>query len=192
MKAANAPITSVIRLTVRLGAALACLLLALAARPAWAAPADDVATLNKTRTIQIENVPACDASAASGAGRTLEVGADSLSLRIEFQLGTATLTSGAATQLDRLAATLQDPSLAGARFMVAGHTDASGSDALNVPLSCARAQAVREYLQRRGVDSARLRAEGFGARLPLAGTAPRAGANRRVEVRRLAPQREVP
>jgi outer membrane protein OmpA-like peptidoglycan-associated protein len=173
--------------------ALAGVLLALAAAAACAAPdANDVATLNKTRTIQIEAVPACDLAAANGAGRTLQVGADALSLRIEFQLGTSTLTPGAAAQLDRLAGTLRDPALAHARFIVAGHTDARGSDAVNVPLSCARAQAVRDYLQQHGVDAPRLQAEGFGARLPLPGTQPLDGVNRRVEVRRLAPQKETP
>jgi outer membrane protein OmpA-like peptidoglycan-associated protein len=176
----------------RLHGAFAIVLCVLAAGPARATPADDVATLNKTRTIEIEVVPTCDLSAASGATRTLEVGAEALSLRVAFQLGTATLTAGATTQLDRLAATLRDPALAGARFMVAGHTDARGGDAINVPLSCARAQAVRDYLQQHGVDAARLQAEGFGARLPLAGRQPLDGANRRVEVRRLAPQKATP
>jgi outer membrane protein OmpA-like peptidoglycan-associated protein len=78
------------------------------------------------------------------------------------------------------------------RFMVAGHTDARGSDAINVPLSCARAQAVRAYLEQRGIEPERLRAEGFGARLPLAGRQPLDGANRRVEIRRLASQKATP
>ena len=163
-----------------------------AAAQVSATPADDVATLNRTRTIKIEGVPTCDLNVVGGVDRTLEVGADALSLRIEFQLGTATLTPGAATQLDRLATTLRDPALAGARFMVAGHTDARGSDAVNEPLSCARAQVVRDRLQQRGVDAVRLQAEGFGARLPLAGTLPLDGANRRVEVRRLAPTLRTP
>lgn len=167
----------------------------LAACSAGAAPADDVATLNKTRTIELEAAPVCDsgaASFASGAARSLRVGADALSLRIEFQLGTATLSQGAAAQLDRLAATLSAPALAGAHFMVAGHTDARGSDAINTPLSCDRAKAVRAYLEQKGIDPARLQAEGFGARLPLTGTPPLDGANRRVEVRRLGLKKETP
>ena len=164
----------------------------LAACGARATPTSDVATLNRTRTIELEAAPACDSSAASGAGRSLQAGADALSLLVEFQLGTATLSPGAAAQLDRLVTTLSDPALASARFMVAGHTDARGSDAINVPLSCDRAKAVRAYLEQKGVDPARLQAEGFGARLPLAGTPPLDGANRRVEVRRLGPKKETP
>ena len=165
---------------------------ALAACSAGATPADDVATLNRTRTIELEAAPICHSSAARDAARSLVVGADALSLRVEFQLGTATLSPAAAAQLDRLVTTLSDPALAGARFMVAGHTDARGSDAINVPLSCDRAKAVRAYLEQKGVDPARLQAEGFGARLPLAGTLPLDGANRRVEVRRLGPKKEAP
>lgn len=173
---------------------LAPLFAALAGAAVAAGP-DDVATLNRTRTIVLEDVPACDASGAApgaAADGSLRVGADALSLHVEFELGTARLSAQAAAQLERLSETLNDPALAGARFLIAGHTDARGSDALNVPLSCRRALAVRAFLQARGVDAERLQAEGFGARMPLAGAAPLDAANRRVEVRRLAPGPAAP
>jgi outer membrane protein OmpA-like peptidoglycan-associated protein len=138
-----------------------------------------------TRTLMVEDVPACDALPGTSAGRNFEVGSEAVALQVEFERGTARLRPDAMRRLDRLAATLRDPALAQARFVLAGHTDASGSDVINVPLSCARAKAVRDYLgQRHGVAAERLHVEGFGARRPLDAGHPMQAANRRVEVRR--------
>lgn len=167
----------------------------LPAPPPPASEDADVQMLNKTRTLVLEAAPACDVPGqrpSPGAGGALEVGADAVSLRVEFDLGTARLATDAAQRLDRLASTLKDPALAGARFLVTGHTDTSGSDAINVPLSCNRAKAVRDHLLSRGFDPARLDAVGFGARRPLDGTPAADAANRRVEIRRLVPQKASP
>lgn len=68
---------------------------------------------------------------------------------------------------------------------VYGHTDSTGSDAINNPLSLNRAQAVASYLESRGVKSARIGTQGFGSTQPVAGNDTEAGraANRRVEIR---------
>ncbi|OWQ92113.1 hypothetical protein CDN99_07105 [Roseateles aquatilis] len=70
------------------------------------------------------------------------------------------------------------------RVTIVGHTDSSGSNAVNDPLSLERAEAVREYLVSHGVQRGRLLVEGRGARQPLASNATEAGraANRRVEI----------
>jgi len=70
---------------------------------------------------------------------------------------------------------------------VYGHTDPSGGDGINIPLSRNRAQAVANYLGAKGVAPARIATQGFGSSQPLAGNdnsseAERA-ANRRVEIR---------
>ena len=70
---------------------------------------------------------------------------------------------------------------------VYGHTDPSGGDAINIPLSQNRAQSVANYLSQQGVNRARIATQGFGSSQPLPGTsnateAERA-ANRRVEIR---------
>ncbi len=171
------------------------LALALLAAAACAAGEDDVATLNRSRTIVLEDVPACAtdrAPASPSSGPAMEVGADALSLQVEFDNGSAHVSPSAGAQLERLARTLDDPALAGARFLIAGHTDASGGDAINLPLSCHRALAVREFLVSHGVGAERLQPQGFGARMPLAGTPPLSPANRRVEVRRLGAAVERP
>jgi len=70
---------------------------------------------------------------------------------------------------------------------VYGHTDPSGGDRINVPLSQNRAQAVATYLASRGVAPERVATQGFGSSQPLPGntnaTEAERAANRRVEIR---------
>ena len=70
---------------------------------------------------------------------------------------------------------------------VYGHTDPSGGDAINVPLSQNRAQAVANYLMQQGVNRTRIATQGFGSSQPLPGntnsTEGQRAANRRVEIR---------
>jgi outer membrane protein OmpA-like peptidoglycan-associated protein len=71
------------------------------------------------------------------------------------------------------------------RVRIEGHTDAEGPDAKNLSLSRRRAEAVRAYLLRKGVDAGRLEAEGFGETVPIDTNDSPAGRanNRRVEFR---------
>lgn len=68
---------------------------------------------------------------------------------------------------------------------VYGHTDPSGGDGINIPLSQNRAHSVASYLVQRGVNSARIATQGFGSSRPIADNSTEAGraANRRVEIR---------
>jgi len=66
------------------------------------------------------------------------------------------------------------------RFRVYGHTDLVGSDAYNKRLGQRRANAVVAYLERQGVDRARLEAVvSFGENQPLIATPDRERRNRR-------------
>jgi outer membrane protein OmpA-like peptidoglycan-associated protein len=69
-------------------------------------------------------------------------------------------------------------------IVVEGYTDAQGSDSKNLELSQRRANAVREYLERRGVEPERIRAVGKGETNPVASndTAEGRANNRRVEI----------
>lgn len=84
--------------------------------------------------------------------------------------------------LDRFATTLnQNPVTT---VTIIGHTDSTGTDAINNPLSVNRAAATRDYLVARGVSSNRLAIDGRGSREPIAdnNTYDGRAKNRRVEV----------
>ncbi len=67
---------------------------------------------------------------------------------------------------------------------IVGHTDSTGSDAVNNPLSVQRAGSARDYLVSKGVDARRIATEGHGSKQPLADNATEAGRakNRRIEI----------
>jgi len=69
-------------------------------------------------------------------------------------------------------------------IVVAGHTDSSGSEALNQALSVQRAQSVFNYLSSAGILNDRVEAIGFGETQPVANNNTKAGKelNRRVEI----------
>lgn len=118
----------------------------------------------------------------TGRGAAAETGG--YDLLITFELDSATLTGQARQNLDAFAAALAAPSLARTRFMVEGHTDATGSAAHNLELSEARAAAVVAYLVAHGVAPGRLVAHGLGESRPRTAD-PAQAQNRRVEARRL-------
>lgn len=99
---------------------------------------------------------------------------------VSFDVGRAELKPELRPVLDELGRNL-DPQM---QVTVIGHTDSSGSDAINNPLSLQRAEAVRSYLAQRGVDGGRVRVEGHGSREPVASNNSDAGRakNRRVEI----------
>jgi outer membrane protein OmpA-like peptidoglycan-associated protein len=68
---------------------------------------------------------------------------------------------------------------------VYGHTDPSGGDQINIPLSQNRAQSVATYLSQQGVNRTRIATQGFGSSQPIADNGTEAGRaqNRRVEIR---------
>jgi outer membrane protein OmpA-like peptidoglycan-associated protein len=67
---------------------------------------------------------------------------------------------------------------------VYGHTDSTGSDAINQPLSERRASSVGQYLISQGIDSRRVATQGFGKTRPIASNDTPEGRsqNRRVEL----------
>ena len=70
------------------------------------------------------------------------------------------------------------------RFRVEGHTDSIGDEKYNEGLSEERAQAVRLWLEKRGIAQGRVEAEGFGETRPVADNATVEGRaqNRRIEI----------
>ena len=69
------------------------------------------------------------------------------------------------------------------KVVIEGHTDSDGSAKYNKRLSQKRANAVKSYLENRGVAKERLKAIGYGESKPVASNATKAGRekNRRIE-----------
>jgi outer membrane protein OmpA-like peptidoglycan-associated protein len=67
---------------------------------------------------------------------------------------------------------------------IVGHTDNTGGDAINNPLSVNRAQSARDYLVSRGVSASRMSIDGRGSREPIADNSSEAGRarNRRIDI----------
>jgi outer membrane protein OmpA-like peptidoglycan-associated protein len=101
---------------------------------------------------------------------------------ISFEIGRADINPNFRAVLDSFAASLaSNPTTS---ITIVGHTDSSGSDAINQPLSLNRAAAVRDYLSNRSVASSRINVEGRGSREPLVtnNTSANKAKNRRVEI----------
>ena len=102
---------------------------------------------------------------------------------VTFDVGSATLKPAFRSTLDDVAGSLtQYPN---SLIDVYGHTDSTGSDSFNQSLSERRAQTVANYMTSRGVNSARIRWQGFGEALPVADNSTDYGRqrNRRVEIK---------
>lgn len=104
-----------------------------------------------------------------------------IDMLVTFRLGSAQMTPQAQAEARAFALAMAAPQMAGMRFAIEGHTDATGEHDRNMALSQARAQSVVDYLVTRGVDAGRLTARGYGPDRPVAGARATAPANRRVE-----------
>lgn len=102
---------------------------------------------------------------------------------VTFESGRSALKPDSYTILDIVAASLvANPDI---KIEIAGHTDNTGSSAINTRLSQERAEAVRSYLASKGVVPDRMIAKGYGPTQPVAPNTTVAGRaqNRRVELR---------
>jgi len=101
---------------------------------------------------------------------------------ITFDTGRAQIKPNMKPILDSFAGSLMhNPN---AQVSIIGHTDSSGSDAINNPLSINRAASTRDYLVQRGVPYHRIQIDGRGEYEPIASNDTPAGRamNRRVEI----------
>jgi len=106
----------------------------------------------------------------------------SKSYSIEFETGSANIKTASYKLLDEIfeSAVVAE----GLKIGVYGHTDNSGSDEVNIPLSEKRAEAVKAYLLKKGLPANRIEAKGYGATKPIADNSSAVGKskNRRVEI----------
>jgi outer membrane protein OmpA-like peptidoglycan-associated protein len=101
---------------------------------------------------------------------------------VSFDTGRSDIKSNFRPVLERFATTLnENPATT---VTIVGHTDSTGSDTINQPLSIDRAAHTRDYLATRGVSPNRIIIDGRGSREPIASNGDSSGRakNRRVEI----------
>lgn len=100
---------------------------------------------------------------------------------VTFPTGSSQLTTQARTVLDVVANRLER---APRQVEVGGHASSTGRADANMKLSQARADSVKAYLIKRGVDASLLSARGYGITRPIADNSTKAGqrANQRIEL----------
>lgn len=134
--------------------------------------------------------PGADIDAVGAIGSATRISLDSAVL---FDTGEYALKPKAFSAIDEVLQTIDNRKAAS--IMVAGHTDAVGSQDANEVLSRNRASAVADYLvDQAGFDDRRVTLEAFGERRPVASneTAEGRAKNRRVELTVRAPRQKAP
>ena len=117
----------------------------------------------------------------------------SVDLYIRFSLNSAKLTKEAQSQLAELGQALNSERLAGARFEINGHTDASGKAANNKVLSLKRAKAVKDFLvDNHAAKASRFVVHGYGEERLKNTLEPNSAENRRVEIIAIYERRDPP
>jgi outer membrane protein OmpA-like peptidoglycan-associated protein len=107
----------------------------------------------------------------------------SIDLEITFEFDSAVIGAQAMPQVTALGEALSSDELKGGTFLVAGHTDAKGSDSYNQSLSERRADAVKRFLSEKyRIDANKLVTVGYGESQLKASSDPFAGDNRRVQL----------
>jgi len=139
----------------------------------WLTPWVTIAFVDPFRVIEIDLGGQVDAVGCPLKGSiTLE--------GVTFQTNSAELTVDSQGPLDTIAAGLKKhPRL---KVEIQGHTDSTGTPPYNLKLSQRRADAVRSYLLRSGVEPEQLVTKGYGQSQPIASNATAEGRrkNRRV------------
>ena len=106
-----------------------------------------------------------------------------IDLEIQFDYNSANIAKTSMGSVQALGKALSDPSLKGSTFVVAGHTDAIGSDPFNQDLSERRADTIKKYLvQNYGLNGSDLVTVGYGKTKLKNAADPSDGVNRRVQV----------
>ncbi|MFI5218469.1 MAG: OmpA family protein [Bacteroidia bacterium] len=110
---------------------------------------------------------------------------------ILFETNSSVLSYQSQDALNKFAQSLQNNPET--KIVVSGHTDNTGTDAINQPLSERRAESVSNFLTSKGVSRDRMTTVGNGANQPVADNTTDAGRtqNRRVEITIVANEKMV-
>ena len=112
-----------------------------------------------------------------------KMGINTFAKAILFNTEKVSFKSGVTKELDGMLAIMNE--FPTSEFVIKGYTDTTGSVSGNLKLSNKRANAVKNYLVKNGIDASRLTVKGFGQADPIDSNKTRAGRanNRRVEVK---------
>src|ERR1700727_1908652 len=106
-----------------------------------------------------------------------------IDLDIQFDYNSADISTASMPSVQALGKALSNANLRGSTFVVAGHTDAIGSEAYNRDLSERRADSIKRYLvEKYGINGTDLVTVGYGKDKPKDPNAPMDPVNRRVQV----------
>ncbi|MFZ2157768.1 MAG: OmpA family protein [Bradyrhizobium sp.] len=106
-----------------------------------------------------------------------------IDLEIQFDYNSAEISKTSMSSVQELGKALSDASLKGSTFVVAGHTDAIGSEPYNQDLSERRADTIKRYLtEKYGINGSDLVTVGYGETKPKDPNVPMDPTNRRVQV----------
>jgi outer membrane protein OmpA-like peptidoglycan-associated protein len=106
-----------------------------------------------------------------------------IDLEINFDYNSDRVSAKSLPSVQALGRALANPDLKGSTFIVAGHTDAAGSDAYNQELSERRADSIKRYLvEKSGISATDLVTVGYGKTQLKDPANPLAEVNRRVQV----------
>jgi outer membrane protein OmpA-like peptidoglycan-associated protein len=110
-----------------------------------------------------------------------------IDLEITFDYNSANISAKSQAAVEALGKALTNPNLKGSTFLLAGHTDAKGSETYNQDLSERRADAIKRYLtDKYGIAGTDLVTVGYGKSKLKDPNAPTAEVNRRVQVVNMA------
>ena len=141
------------------------------------------------RSITVRPRPVSQAGISVAQSPIKPTGPEQLALCILFDFDSAELRSVGREQLMEMARAMLSSEFRANRFMIEGHTDTHGTYEYNLELSRRRADTVRAFLTRQGVNLNRLEARGYGESKPIisSGSINAQKMNRRVVFVRIGP-----
>ncbi|MCF8260479.1 MAG: OmpA family protein [Melioribacteraceae bacterium] len=85
---------------------------------------------------------------------------------IYFDVGKASIRKDAEKNLYEMIDMLKE--YPAAKMEIAGHTDSTGTDEVNMELSLSRATSIKRFMVKNGIEANRLDVKGYGSRFPVA------------------------
>jgi len=157
--------------------------------PAWEQvdPAGDHSGAARSDAAALETTPPARSAAEQLVGQpqvTARLVSEARELKVYFEADQAALDADARGALSALAEAVKGADTV-LRLRVAAHSDDGQDEAYNQALSDRRAEAVRAFLERKGVMPVRIEADGYGSLFPSTsdGDDSARARNRRAEIR---------